>query len=374
MGVMTLRALPLLQKRLKSLFLILAFIIIASAFITLVASRRTFYQFSLILPEEVNATAGSNITINGGILNTGMFWLHKFNITVEDCPYEYEVTPSYWEEVRILREWDPQRGVYRVPESFTITIRIPEDAYGVHVIKVTGQEHHSFRQVANDTFFVLKVRAPTAAPPAPPTPPPVVGPKLKVSDILMPETVVEQKPFNVTYRIVNEGDAPTAASVTIMLPEEWEVKNATQLVSIKANDSAVGRFEVTPSATPGEVSLYVEYPYNETILNLTKVGPYVQPVTAMPALPNITTTTVPEEVEKPFFVGLWEEAVALFNRVIARVKAVLALFTPLTLGIVVFLLVVIAWLSIGIVKSFTARKKPERSKKLSFAKMGIDNL
>lgn len=341
-------------------------------FVYLATSRTTFYQFSLGIPEEVLANPGENVTINGTILVTGWYWLHKFNLTLENLPYEYEIIPSYWEDVKILREWNPEVGVYKIPEEFQISINIPEDAYGVHIVSVNGQEHHSFREVSNSTFFVLKIRA-EEKPPA--------APELDVSDILVPERIEEGEPFNITFFVNNKGEEGTIAQISILLPEGWEVSEEKQLLLVKANDSAAGSFVVTPSETAGEVSLFIEYPYKQAILNLTRIGPYLKPTTPE------TTTTLAEKTPFESLIDKIKDAFAPY--LLPIVGPFMPFMTPITIGVVVLLLVIIVWLLAGIVSHYRAKpkkKKPskqveeqikktvEQTEKIDFFDTGVDKL
>ena len=323
------------------------------------ATSSAFYSFSIGTPEEVVAKPGDTVTVDGTILVTGWWWLHDFNLSVKGLDYNYEITPQQWEEVRILREWNPDAGLYRVPEKFQMTINVPQDAYGVHIVTITGQEHHSFREISNSTFFALKVSAEEKQPAQP------AAPELAVSDILVPEKVEEGMPFNITFLVNNKGNESTVAEVSILLPAGWNVSEKKQALSIKANDSAAGRFAVTPSDTAGEVSLYIEYPYKQTILNLTRIGPFLKPTVAETTV--ATTTTV---LERAPFESLIESIKDAVRPYIGPVRPLIEPFrpfaTPVTIGIVVVLLIVIVWLLAGIAKHYAAQwkeKKPTKETK-----------
>lgn len=317
---------------------------------SVVTSRRTFYQFVMGTPEEVEASAGQTVTVPGTILNEGMFFLHNFDITLEGLPedFEYEVNPAHWQDVRILREWNPDDGSYRVPEEFEITITVPSSAAdGLHVVTVTGQEHHSFREVTNSTFFVLHVGE--GAGPSEPT-----GEGLDVSDILVPETITSGEEFTLTFRLDNGFDEDMSASVSIVAPDDWEIEKETLLMRVGAGSSEIGTFTITPTDSEGRVSLLVEYPFNQTIVSTTKEGPYLRPVSTT----EPTTTTVPDGEEKPFFVDL-------YDRMKAGVKEVLGDFArPLIIGIIVVLAVIVIWLVVDIVGYYRGKDtKAEEIKK-----------
>lgn len=328
-------------------FLLSAFAVALSAILfTSAMSAMTFYSFTISMPENVVAKPGDTITVNGGITVTGMYWLHSFDLKAEGLSYNYSINPQKWQEVPILRAWNPQAGVYREPNNFTITIKVPEDAYGVSIVTVTGQEHQSFRQVSNSTFFVLKVEG------AQPT---VTDKLINVTDILVPETIQEGEKFNITFRATNEGANKTAVAISILAPEDWTIEQKTQYLSINPKDSVIGTFTLTPSASAGTVSLYLEYPYRQEIINFTRVGPYLQPVTT-----NVSTTTT-TTAEQPGIFGVFEGITGSITEVWNSARESIS---PVTMGIIAVLVIIIAWLGIGIVKDYrSSAKKPEETKK-----------
>lgn len=340
-----------------ALISVIAFCILSSVAI----SRMTFYSFSLSLPDEVTAQPGQSVTVEGRILVTGWYWLHKFELRADGIPYNYTIEPSYWQDVRILRAWNPEQGVYRVPENFTITIHLPVDAYGVHIVTITGQEHHSWRQVSNSTFFVLKIKGK----------PPVEVPEklINVTDILVPETVKEGEPFNITFRVNNNGPERTAVAISILTPEDWKVEKKTEYLDIAPNDSAAGVFRITPTASAGTVSLYLEYPYKQEIINFTRKGPYLQPATTTTTVPTTTTTTVP----KPFIVEFYESLKArIVGAWIALKEFTGRTLTPFTLGVIIVLIIIIVWLALGIVKDLRAGKLEAKKQTEQFAATNKD--
>lgn len=342
------------------------------SFVYLATSHPAFYAFSLVMPEEVTANPGETVTVDGEIYVTGIWWLHRFNLTIENLQYDYEVIPDYWQDVRVIREWNPTEGLYKAPEKFQIKIHVPEDAYGVQIPIITGQEHHSFKQVSNSTYFVLKVSGEVKPP---------VEHALTVSDIAVPELIEEGVPFDITFTVNNEGDEATTATISITMPEGWEVDRETQLVAIEAKGSAVGKFVLTPSEAAGGVSLFIEYPYRETILNLTRVGP-----TLTPTVPETTTTLV----EKTPFEKLIDDIREAITPYAEPVTGPMAGFlTPIMIGIVILLLVIIVWLLAGIVGHYMSKPKKKKKKttkqleaeseldfsdKLDFFETGVDKL
>jgi len=325
----------LLQKKFLVPVVIAALAMVALSSVAI--SSSTFYSFSLSVPQEVTARPGETVTVDGGVTVTGWYWLHNFDLSLDGLPYEYSVNPEHWQDVRILRQWNPQQGVYREPENFTITIDVPSDASGMHIVTVTGQEHQSWRETSNSTFFVLKVEGGAVA---------TVNESekaIQVSDILVPETVEENEPFNITFRVENKGSEKTAVAISVIAPEDWTVAQKTQYLDIAANDSAAGIFRLTPTASAGTVSLYLEYPYKQEIINFTREGPYLQPVSTTTTLPT-TGTTEP----KPYIVELYESFKARLMEIFGTDSAL----APVTIGVIVVLVIIIVWLVTGIIKDF----------------------
>lgn len=333
----------------KSVLMLLAVSLVVVLAVTpfVAKSRRTFYTFEIMLPEEVEAEPGQEVTIEGGILVTGYYWLHNFDMTASGMPYEYEIEPEWWEHVRILRDWNPDDGLYRVPETFSMTIKVPEDASGSHVVTVTGQEHQSFRQVSNFSYFVLRV----AGEP--------IKPQLTISDILVPEMIDEGQPFQLAFRMNNDGPVDTKAVVSLVLPEGWEADEVSQEISIKKNESAASAFSIIPTDSPGEISLKVEYPFRTETITFTKEGPYLIPSGA-------TTTTQPQEGGEPIVKHLISYVNSLIDAVANSFQNVGGPYlTSITIGIIFVLFVIIIWLIIDIIKFVrkgSSGKGPEEAK------------
>jgi len=331
----------------KSILILASIGIMLSLIVTpfLAKSRMTFYSFEILFPEEVNVEPGEEVTVEGGIIVTGFYWLHNFDLTVEGLPYEYELEPEWWEHVRILREWNPEQGVYRVPDKFSLKINVPEDASGSYIVTINGQEHHSFREVSNFTFFVLSVSGEP------------LKPQLTVSDILVPEEITEFEPFRMTFKINNEGPIDTVAKVAVVVPEDWEVDEPTVEMSLKKNESAAAAFDIIPTTTAGEVSLVVEYPFKQEIVKFTKTGPYLIPTGA-------TTTTLPEEEKSVLsqIVGYATSVIDSINEAFEGLGS--PYLTSVTIGIILVLLIIIFWLVLDIIR-FTRKgraKEPEETK------------
>ncbi|MEM5829763.1 MAG: hypothetical protein QW040_03645 [Candidatus Aenigmatarchaeota archaeon] len=314
------------MKMNPKLWLIVAILglIIFTNFVQFVQAPRPFRGFIITLPGEVDVSPGEKVTINGTILNIGLWWLRDFNISVDGLPEDFQVKviPERFEELRIRREWNPQQGVYRVPEKFWIEIKAPEGKIGAFLVNVTGKEWRSWKKVENSTLFVLRVHTP---------------PKISVSDIEVPEEVFEFKPFNISFEVKNEGLGNWPVSLKVIAPEDWKVEPEVQSFVINESGSQNVVFTLTPTNTSGNISILMEYSYKKEILNLTKAGPFIIPAKE-------------EIMEK---VGMPTAFVALKDFVKAN---------PLVTLIATILLIIIFWNVWQIVKQVKmrkVRKKPE---------------
>ena len=318
-------------------------VMISLAAMPLVAkSRMAFYSFEMTMPEEVMAVPGETVEVEGEILVTGFYWLHNFDLTLTGLPYDYELEPEWWEHVRILRDWNPDDGLFRVPETFTLSIDVPADATGSHIVTVTGQEHHSFREISNFTYFVLRTEGEP------------IQPQLSISDILVPEEIDEYEPFQLTFKVNNEGPIDTMATVSIVVPEDWQVDEPSQDITIKSGEAAASAFSIIPTTTPGEVSLLVEYPFREEVITFTKAGPYLIPVGA-------TTTTGPEgNVSEPILSQLIGYASGLLESITEGFEGLAGPYaTSIIMGIIFVLFVIIVWLIFDILKFVRTRREVE---------------
>jgi len=331
---------------------VLAVVLAGAVVLPAVNSNMASYNFEMITPAEVSAQPGTHVTVDCGVLVTGMYWLHNFDITLSGLGYNYTVTPAHFQDVRILREWNPTAGVYRVPDNFTVGIDVPAGASGVYMVSLTGTEHHSWRQVTNSTYFILRVGS--AAQNA-------TAPQLTVSDILVPETIKEFQPFNLTFKIDNSVAIPTAATVTVSLPKEWQADATSRTFTVPASGSVLGAFRIVPTTTAGSVSLMIEYPFKNQIINFTKVGPYLVPGE------NVTTTTAASN-QTGGSLGVLGGAFAALGSFFSGAfgstgGAYDSYLTPITIGIIVILVIVIVWLLGGIFKIMQGgRGKPEATK------------
>lgn len=311
--------------------------VILISLVSISYSQRPYRMFTIVLPEQVDVYPGEAVTIKGGVLNNGWWWLRNFSLTISGIPFPYDIKPSHWDEVKIIREWNPQQGVYKVPENFTLTIGIPDNAIGVYAVNVTGQEFQSFYQVSNSSIFILKVLA---------------VPKFSVSDIIIPEDVTEYKAFKISMSIKNEGLKEAPANVSINLPSGWNVDKKSQYLRVGANSSTSIEFLITPTNTSGQITVDLVYPYKQTIMNITKSGPYLIPMPLEVVVPEAPKTKI--EIIVDFIKGL----------------------SSWVIGILVVAFVVLAWYFYNITKNLRGRKKPEEMKKkqVDTASTGITEL
>lgn len=316
-------------KLISAVFLFVGLIILAN----FVQAPKPWRGFIIGLPDQVDAAPGDSLTINGTVLNIGYYWLHDFNISVQGLPAGYNVTafPNWFQDLRILRAWTPEKGLYIVPENFSIHIDVPADSAGIFLVNVTGKEWMSWRQTENSSTFILRVSSPT---------------KLSVSDIVVPENVTESQPFNISFSVRNEGTVDQLTKVSVIAPEGWVVEPNEQSFTVKVGSSEQIIFTLTPTNASGQISVYMEYPFKSQILNITKTGPFLIPQ------PSAAETTVPGiEVELP-------------TALVTAVDFIKS--NPIITIIAIILLIIIFWNVWQIVRHYGAkekRKKPEEMKK-----------
>ncbi len=309
-----------------ALALVFSFLLIALAKLSI--APLAYRSFEIILPEEVSVYPGEEVEIKGGILNTGMYSLHWFNLTLTGLPenFEYEINPNYWEHLMILRDWNPKVGVYRVPHNFTLKIKVPKGASGLFLINVTGQEFLSWRKVSNSSLMILKV-LPEA--------------NFTLTNISIPEEVKEFEPFNISMVVNNIGETRGDINISFELPAEWNISEKSVLVTLNPNESRELTFEIIPSNTSGEIKILAQYPYRREVIKIEKVGPYLIPK--------------PREIEElPEFklpTGFW-----------ALVESIKTLPDYIK-GVIIILIIIIVYNILSIVKARREKKKPEEMKK-----------
>lgn len=328
--------------------LFLAVILVAALSVSYVATSITPYRgFIVNLPSEVDVNPGQTIVLNGSILNIGSYWEHEFNLTSVGLPSNYNVTftPEYWQDMMTIRAWDPVNGVYRVPVPFNITIVIPSDAVaGVYAFNVTGQEFQSSRYVHNSSIAVLKVAGATGTP----TNATETQGVISISQIIVPETVNEFKPFNISFDVVNSGTSSQNVNISLQGPSDWTL-TAPQSVLVPAGGSVPLVFSVIPTSTAGSLAVVLTYPYQQTILNLTKAGPYLVPTSASSSssasiLTSASSSAVPSPLSTTGLVSFVQQ------------NAVLTI-------IIVIVILILIWYFVSTYSFYSKRKKPEEMKK-----------
>jgi len=288
--------------------------------IVLVYPVQKSYNFDIKLPDAVDVSPGDNVTINGNITNIGQYWIHELELQLNGLPFNYKIEPSYFEDLRILRDWNPQQGVFRVPYNFTIQISVPNDAFGAYLVNVTGQEHRSWRQVVNSTTFILHVLS-TA--------------RISTSDLFVPQTVRESELFNISVDVTNNGFAAASITVTLDAPEDWS-GDREQSVIVNGNSTQTITFDVTPTNTSGQVSMTLAYVSAEGPQNITKAGP----------------TIIPFKVGETAPAGTGLEGLVDF----------LTSLGPIVVSVILLILAIVAWNVYKIIMFYRSRKKPEKIK------------
>lgn len=294
-------------------------------------SPTPFRAFVINLPEQVDVQPGQMITVNGSILNIGLYWEHNFNLTASGLTSDFNVSiePNFWENLMTIRAWDPVNGVYKVPVPFNITISVPQDATGAYAVNITGQEHQSWKMITNSSVFILRVGGNATAI----TPVSTAG-IISVTNIIVPESVKEFVPFNVSFNLVNSGGENQTVNVSLTAPADWTI-TAPQSLEVPAKGLVPVVFSAIPTSTAGNLAIVLNYPYEATVINVTQAGPYLVPVTNETAPSGFSTTALVSFVQQN---------------------------TVLTIIIAVVVLILI-WYFASTYQFYTKRKKPEEMKK-----------
>lgn len=254
-------------------------------------------------------------------------------------PADYNVTviPKRFDAVGITREWNPKQGLYRVPDKFLVIIQTPENASGVFFLNATGKEWMSWRQVENSTIFLLKI-APTT-------------PKISLTDIVVPENVTENEPFNISLSVNNDALTSQFVKLSVNAPADWEKEPAEVNLTVEGNSSEPVVFTLTPTNSSGEISVFMEFPFRRQIMNMTKSGPFIAPFSTAPILP-------PEELQPELNFTVPTALVPALDFIKAN---------PIIAVIAFILVVIILWNVWQIVGHYQTkednRKKPEEIKK-----------
>ncbi len=326
----------------KIVLFLVAMMIVSSFAVPSAISKIDYYAFEISLPDEVSVSPGESVTVDGGITVTGMYWLHMFGLEYAGTPYEIEFSPSFWEHVMIVRGWNPDVGVVRLPEKFEMTITVPEGAEeGNRIVVVRGQEQHSFRKVSNSTYFVLKVGETETVP------------HIGISDIIIPETVDDGKPFSLEFRLENVAPIDTIVTVRAVIPEEWQIDDFSKTVLVGSNSSVSENFTIIPTTESGTVSIVIEYPFQGEVINLTKTGPYLVPDGEMAEGASFG-------IVGRFIASITGLTVGIVDDVSGSMGERFSI--SILIGIIVVLIVLIAWLIkgiMGIVKVEVVPDEPE---------------
>jgi len=263
----------------------------------------------------IEAKPGETVIVNGSITNVGRKWILQLKL-YSNCPFEHELNPSYFKELAVRWGWDPEIGSFRKPESFTLKIKIPENASGEYKINITGQEIFSPLKVTNSTSFVLNVKPELVA-------------NISILEVKFPEEVTEGEPFKVTLVVTNEGNKVEAANITLDAPTDWNVSERMQYLGIEPNVTRDVVFTVVPTTTAGNVTVYLQYPH----VKIVKAGPYLTPLEA------------PKEIPKTGFQALIEWVTG---------------YSPIVAGVVILVVVIVAWKIASSYKFKVVRGKEEK--------------
>jgi hypothetical protein len=279
---------------------------------------------------------GQTLTIPGKIYNTGYLNLYDLTLHTENVPagFSVDIEPNYFKPfVRKFIWKDTPRGI-PAPTEFNVTIKVPADAKELtYEFNITAkgdfkifipseQTYKTIASVSKNQRIVLKT---------------VPAPHFSVTDITLPEQVVENEPFNITMIVINDGYVTETANISVTVPEGWTVVEKTKSVRLSPGENSSVMFEITPTNTSGNISVLMSYPFNQTIITVSKAGPFLIPVPA----PEIT----PPEVAPTGLAALIDFIQSLPTWVII---------------VIVVLVLIIVW---NLWKIFVSeRKKPEEVK------------
>lgn len=315
----------------KTKNILFAALIVATlfSFSFVVSSITPYYGIVINLPIQIDAQPGQTVMVNGTITNIGTYFQHEFTLTSSGVPSDFNVTlePNYWAVLPVIRAWDPVNGLYRTGVPFNLTIVIPQSASGTYAVNITGQDHVSWRKPFNSTVFVLRVGGNITN---------VTSIQsegtVSVSQIVVPETITQFVPFNVSFDVVNSGNENQTVNISLSAPSDWTI-TAAQSVSVRANSSLPLVFSVIPSASAGNLAVLLNYPYEATVINVTKAGPYLIPTSESAG--GISTTSFVTFVQQ--------------NTVLAIIIAIVV--------------IILIWYFASTYSFYSKRKKPEEMKK-----------
>ena len=320
-------------KRIFVLAFILLLVLISIASIAAYSQQQIYkaMNMSFDMNTKFEVYRGENLVIKGNLLNTGWLWLYNVSIFAENLSYEHKIEPSYVDVLPIKYYWVDGKA-FRLPKNFSITIKIPEN-------ETVGEKE--FFLFANASFRVylpvdmkfliypmqIKQRIVLKITPEA---------RINITDITFPEAVFASKPFEVSMVLKNEGEVGSNVNVSIDIPKDWQVDSKTKSLYLNAKENSTLTFEIIPSNSSGQISVYLSYPIGKTIINITKTGPLLVP-------------SIKEEIEKP------EEKPGLVERIFSFIRSL----PPIVLIIIVVLIGIIIWNLKWLISSYRKRKKPE---------------
>ncbi len=279
---------------------------------------------------ELTASPGDEVIVKGTITNTGRKWLLQMNMSAEGLPWAYTFTPSYFNEISVI-------GGGSSPQSFTLKFTVPQDAKGTYNVKIFGQELFSAFMVKNSTSFVLNVFSAQVA-------------EMSIADTKIPNVIISGEPFDLVVTVKNTGQIVEAANVSVAVPSTWGVLDNTQYLGVEPNKSREFKFTIIPSGNAGDVVVSLEYPQRGKIIRATKTFANVTP-------------------QSP---GVISSAQSAFERISAEFSRITGLaggFTPILVGVVVLVIVLVFWKVATTYKFKVVRGEEEKLVDLGEAKI-----
>lgn len=288
------------------------------SFSSFVQAPKPFYGFYVIMPNLVEVAPGNETLVHGGVQNFGYYWEHNVVVNVTGLPAGFVATPvpDFYENLRTLRDWNPQQGLYYVPENLSIILSVPADATpGVYQVNVSLVDMQSARHPANYTVFILHVsgQAPTQP--------------ISISGIAVPDTVAAFTPFNISFSVINNATFNQSVNLTVQLPQHWNVSPPVISDVVPASSSKNYFFTITPTNSSGSFSVVLMYPFQGIVLNVTKTGSFLTvggtSGLGLPSLPKITLPQAPISGSAVSSVVAFASANPLVTVVVVVIAAVL---------------------------------------------------
>ncbi|MEM7825487.1 MAG: CARDB domain-containing protein [Candidatus Aenigmatarchaeota archaeon] len=298
----------------KLIFALITCLIISQSFIELSSSIPvTRRKLIITLPLEVEGFSGEEVIVSGKIYSKGT-WMRKVFVYVEGLPFVYTIEPNYFDAIALNK-----------PSEFKIKIKIPDnlEEEKVYLVTVKAQETYTAYAVEGKSTFKLKAK-PKA--------------EFSLSRILYPQEIIQNQSFSLNVTVENSGNKEEVANIFLKVPEGWNYEDGITSVKLKPGEASTLSFNITPSNTTGSVSVIIQYPYKDSILNVTKLGPILSPISP--------------EVKKP------EEA-----ETITDYLATIQEISPILKILSILFLAIIIWNVYSMYKTSSVRKKEETMKK-----------